>query len=118
MILLLLAIILLMPFDRHELKRLRVATGKKPELIALELGITKEAYVAYETGRAVPPTNRILALCDLFDCSAADLLRPEHSIAAVAARSRTRSRKAQGLPAKVTDPAALDDAARLLRRQA
>lgn len=107
-------------FDHVELKRRRIASGKKPELLALIIERTKEAYIAYETGRTVPPTPVVLALCDELDCSPDDLLRPVDDGAEreAAARLRAASRRAQGLPDFVEDPAALDDAAELLRRHA
>jgi hypothetical protein len=107
-------------FDRAELKRRRIASGKPLELVALEIGRTKEAVVGYESGKLMPPVPVVMALCESIGCQPGDLLRPivEPDTAAIITNARKRSRRAQGLPEKVEDPAALDEAAELLRRQA
>ena len=106
-------------FDNLALKRLRLSSGKKPELLALILGLTKEAYIAYETGRSTPPTNRVFQLCDELGCRPEDLLRPvAEPMAEVVKAAVKKSTRKQRLPEKVTDPAALDEAAELLRRRA
>jgi hypothetical protein len=95
------------------------ASGKPYELISLEIDRTKETLIAYLMGRIVPPVPVVLALCDSLGCHPEDLLRPvEPDPATVIANARRRSRRAQGLPEKVTDPAALDEAAHLFRRRA
>ncbi len=106
-------------FDRSELKTRIDASGKPLEQIALDIKRTKEAVVAYLTGKVIPPTGVVMALCDSIGCRPEDLLRPvpEPDPAAIITEARKRSRKAQGLSEKITDPAALDEAAELLRRQ-
>jgi transcriptional regulator with XRE-family HTH domain len=62
--------------DGVELKRRRLLSGKKPELLALSLGITKETYIGYEQERITPTAKRLFALCDELDCRADDVMLP------------------------------------------
>lgn len=106
-------------FDNVALKRRRLESGKKPELIALDLDITKEAYIAYETGRSVPPTARVLALADEFGCEPGDLYAEvEDDLPGRARRSAFAEARAQGLPEQIEDPVALEEGAELLRQPA
>ena len=83
-------------FNSETLKRLRVASGKKPKAIALGIDRAKEAYIAYERGVAVPPTPVMLALCDLLGCEPADLVDAVDDDELHTAM--VKSRAAQGLP--------------------
>jgi transcriptional regulator with XRE-family HTH domain len=106
-------------FNGPELKRRIRSSGKPAELIAYRIGRTKESLKAYEAGRAIPTATIVMALAAELDCSPEDLFTPiPDDMPDVAARASERSRIAQGLPAKITDPAALDETAELMRRPA
>jgi transcriptional regulator with XRE-family HTH domain len=101
-------------FDHVELKRRRIESGKKPELIALEIDRTKEAYSAYERGIATPPTAVLLAICDLLGCEPSDLLVADTSDDEQVYQAMVDSRAEQGLPTALPDDQ-VDAAAELLR---
>jgi transcriptional regulator with XRE-family HTH domain len=105
-------------FRYQVLKDAIKASGIKLEQIALDLDVTKEAVVAYLSGRAKPPVERLLVLCQILNLSVEDVFVPVDHVAQVAVRSGRRSRRDQGLPEKVTDGATLDEVAELLSRQA
>jgi transcriptional regulator with XRE-family HTH domain len=101
-------------FDPVELKRRRIESGKKPELIALEIDRTKEAYSSYERGIATPPTPVLLAICDALGCEPADLLVIDHTDDDAARADMIAGRAAQGLPTELPDDE-VETAAELLR---
>jgi transcriptional regulator with XRE-family HTH domain len=101
-------------FDPAELKRRRIESGKKLELVALEVGRTKEAVSAYERGLAVPPTPILFALADALGCEPADLLVPDDSDDEAIRAAMVASRIAQGLPVELPDDG-VETAAELLR---
>ncbi|HEY1444756.1 MAG TPA: helix-turn-helix transcriptional regulator [Acidimicrobiales bacterium] len=100
-------------FDHVELKRRRIVSGKKPELIALEIDRTKEAYSSYERGIAIPPMPIALAVCDALGCKLEDLLVPVDDSDDVRA-AMIAGRAAQGLPTELPDDQ-VEAAAELLR---
>jgi transcriptional regulator with XRE-family HTH domain len=103
-------------FDGPGLKRRIRASGKPHELIALKVGRRAGTLLGYESGRIAPSLDIARALAAELGCPMEDLFTPAvDDLPKVAARARVKSRKAQGLPSKVTDPAALDEAAELLR---
>jgi transcriptional regulator with XRE-family HTH domain len=61
-------------FDHKEARRRREVAKLRPEAVALAIARTKETVVAYERGHAVPSIPVLATLCDLYDCSAEDLL--------------------------------------------
>lgn len=54
-------------FDGALLRSRRLATGKRIELVALEVGRSVESIRAYESGRAAPPIVVATALADSLD---------------------------------------------------
>jgi DNA-binding XRE family transcriptional regulator len=105
-------------FDGGALKRLIRASGKPAEQVALDVGRTKESLVAYMSGKVTPSLGVVTSLAAALGCPVEALFIVEDDLPAVADRARAASRKQQGLPAKVRDRAALDEAAQLLRRHA
>ena len=106
-------------FDGPALKRRIRASGKPPELIALQIGRTKESLLSYMAGRSAPSTAIAMALAAELGCSMEDLFTPVvDDLPKVVRAAVKKSTRNQRLPEKVTDPAALDEAAELLRRQA
>jgi transcriptional regulator with XRE-family HTH domain len=103
-------------FDHAELRRRRKAAGKTGEGMALAVHRTFPTYYAYEHGTRVPPTHVLALICAELGCEPNDLLVPmDDDLAEVADALGIRSRRAQGLPDTVTDPAVLDEVADLLR---
>ena len=106
-------------FDPQALRALCRASGLKLEAIALGAGRgSKETLQSWLAGRTAPNSVALGKLCQVLACSPQDLVRPIDRVAEVAERHAVRSRRRQGLPAKVTDPAALDDGAKLLKPRA
>lgn len=56
------------------LKELRLQNGWSRQYIAEKLGVTYQAYQAYELGVAVPSLERLVSLADLFDVSLDELV--------------------------------------------
>lgn len=103
-------------FDPSALRRLIDASEKPDELIAYLIGKTVATLYGYKSGRIVPPTEVVGDLCAVLECRPEDLLTEVDELTEAADRLRLRTRRAQGLPDTVEDPAALDEAADLLRR--
>jgi DNA-binding XRE family transcriptional regulator len=103
-------------FDHKAAKAARIRAGLKPEHVALATDKTKETILGWESGKFLPPMATLLAMCDLYGVEPADLyVAVEHDGEGEAVRRlRIESRRAQGLPDQVTDPAALDDGAAIL----
>jgi transcriptional regulator with XRE-family HTH domain len=102
-------------FDNRALKTRRADAGMRPAQVAASLGVAKDAYYRWETGRGLPPVDLLGRLCAELDCELGDLLVAIDPPAVVAHRHVARSRREQGLPERVQDEAALDATAALLR---
>lgn len=63
--------------DKNNFKPLRKAMGLTQQQVADEIGITRQAYNHYETGRRKPDTNMLRLLADVFGCSIDRLLNYE-----------------------------------------
>lgn len=57
------------------LKQLRTAHAYTQDYVASMLGIIRQAYSHYETGRCVPPTAALYQLAQLYHISVEELLR-------------------------------------------
>lgn len=64
----------------NNLKNLRVSSGVSQQTVATYLGITRQAYSHYETGRREPDMETLLKLGDFFNCSVDCLLRGPASV--------------------------------------
>ncbi len=106
-------------FNGQALRALREAAGLKREHLALATNRNTEAVVNWELGRAMPPADVLVVLCQTLNCRPEDLLFEEvdDSVAKVAKASRKAERKAQGLPERSSDEA-LDQAAKIIRPRA
>lgn len=59
----------------HEaLRRFRQGTGLKQEEVAEKLGIKRQAYQPYETGKVTPSVNMIIKMANVFDVTTDYLL--------------------------------------------
>ncbi len=58
----------------NHLIQLRRDSGMTKTNIAQHLDITKSGYKRYESGRSIPPLNRLIALADLFGVSLDELV--------------------------------------------
>ena len=59
---------------KERLNELRIEKNLTQKAVADELGISHQAYQAYEAGISVPTLDNFLKLIALFDCSADYLL--------------------------------------------
>lgn len=53
-----------MKFDRIRLKALREAKGMTQEVVAVAVGISRQQYIAWESGEYTPPVDKIGKLGD------------------------------------------------------
>jgi transcriptional regulator with XRE-family HTH domain len=104
-------------FNHEAAKRYRIAAGFKPEHIALATGRTTGAVFAWERGRMQPRLDVLLRLAELYGCELDDLIIKDNDgerMDAIRAACEA-SRRAQGLPPGIEDPAAVAELAELLR---
>jgi len=60
------------------LRRLRKAAGLNQAEAAEALGVTRQSYNAWETLRAMPTAQNVIALLRLFGCTIEDLYREKN----------------------------------------
>ena len=58
----------------QRLKQLRVSHSYTQDYVASVLGVIRQTYSHYETGRCIPPTPALYKLAGLYDISVEDLL--------------------------------------------
>lgn len=63
-----------MKFEEN-LRELRKQHGLSQEELAEKLNVSRQSISKYENGSAYPELDKILALCELFQCSVDDLLK-------------------------------------------
>ena len=56
------------------LKQARLAEGLTQQKAAAKIGITYQAYQAYELGKSLPSMENFLKLCAIFDTAPNDML--------------------------------------------
>lgn len=59
----------------ENLQNLRKAKGMSQEELAEKLDVSRQAVSKWETGETSPETEKIIMICDLFDCSMDDLIK-------------------------------------------
>ena len=57
-----------MAFDEN-LQNLRRMKGMSQEQLAEQLGVSRQAISKYESGNGYPETEKLIAICEIFDCS-------------------------------------------------
>lgn len=57
-----------MAFDEN-LQNLRKMKGMSQEQLAEQLGVSRQAISKYESGNGYPETEKLIAICEIFDCS-------------------------------------------------
>lgn len=57
------------------LKKLRKASGYTQEFVSSKLGVVRQTYSHYETGRRIPTSEVVLKIADLYEIPLEDLLR-------------------------------------------
>lgn len=60
-------------FDRHALRRIRIAQRISQRALADTLSVSFQAVSRWETGAAAPATDNLPALADALDCMIDDL---------------------------------------------
>jgi transcriptional regulator with XRE-family HTH domain len=58
----------------ERLRSLRTSKGLSQKTLAEAMGITATGYQNYEVGRRLPTFEKLLAICNVLDCSADYLL--------------------------------------------
>lgn len=67
---------------RENISERRRAVGLTQEEVATRLGVSRQTVGKWESGRATPELEKLVALCDLFGCSLDELAgRAESEIA-------------------------------------
>lgn len=59
----------------ENLQNLRKAKGMSQEELAEKLDVSRQAVSKWETGETSPETEKIIMICDLFECSMDDLIK-------------------------------------------
>lgn len=59
----------------ENLQNLRKAKGMSQEELAEKLDVSRQAVSKWETGETSPETEKIIMICDLFDCTMDDLIK-------------------------------------------
>ncbi len=93
-------------FAPDRLRAARKARGMSREQLAIAAGSQYGAIAMFENGGRNPRRDTLLKLAAALDMDVRDLVEPDPFVA--------KSRKAQGLPATVDDPAVLGKLATLL----
>ena len=57
-----------MAFNKN-LQNLRKMKGMSQEQLAEQLGVSRQAISKYESGNGYPETEKLIAICEIFDCS-------------------------------------------------
>ena len=65
-----------MSFSKN-LEYLRKSRKMSQEDLAFKLGVSRQAVSKWESGAAYPETEKIVAICKLFDCSLDELLKDD-----------------------------------------
>ena len=102
-------------FDPDELKRRRVETGMTRELLAVMVGVTKEAVVAWEAGRSAPRAASLGRIAEQLGCDPGDLYMSDDTARDDLQAHMITTRQAQGLPTVLPDDQ-VAEAVALLRR--
>lgn len=63
-----------MAFNEN-LQNLRKMKGMSQEQLAEKLGISRQAVSKYESGNGYPETEKLIAICEIFDCSLDTLIK-------------------------------------------
>ena len=59
----------------ENLQNLRKAKGMSQEELAEKLDVSRQAVSKWETGETSPETEKIIMICDVFDCTMDDLIK-------------------------------------------
>lgn len=63
-----------MAFNEN-LQNLRKMKGMSQEQLAEQLGVSRQAISKYESGNGYPETEKLIAICEIFDCSMDTLIK-------------------------------------------
>jgi transcriptional regulator with XRE-family HTH domain len=91
-------------FSPTRLRSARQAAQLRTEELALAVDRSNETIRSYELGRVDPPVTMVAALAEALGCRPGDLFAETDPLLA---NKVAASRAAQGLPPKITDPAAV-----------
>ena len=60
---------------RDNLQHLRATRNMTQEQLAMLLGVSRQSVTKWEAERAYPEMDKLLKLCDIFDCTLDDLVK-------------------------------------------
>ena len=76
----------------EKITNLRNKAGFSQETLAEKLSVSRQANSKWEMDSALPQIDKVLAICELFDVSADELLRDKNEVGALAVKTSSKNK--------------------------